>query len=42
MSQPVSWTVTITFTEDDDKTRADATFPGAPDVLQGDEVTIHT
>ena len=35
MSKPVAWTVTITFTEDDDKTRADATLAGAPDALQG-------
>lgn len=30
-----SWTVTITFSEADDKTRADAVLEGAPDHLTG-------
>ena len=35
MSKPEAWTVTITFTEDDDKTCADAALQGAPDALHG-------
>jgi hypothetical protein len=35
MATPDAWTVTIVFTEDDDKTRADATLKGAPDALHG-------
>jgi hypothetical protein len=31
----VVWTVEITFSEDEDKTRADAILTGAPDGLEG-------
>lgn len=30
MNQPVTWQVTVTFSEDDDNTRADAVLTGAP------------
>jgi hypothetical protein len=32
---PLTWTVEITFSEDEDKTRADATLTGGADELQG-------
>jgi hypothetical protein len=35
MSQPMTWTVTIAFSEDEHKTRADATLTGGPDELSG-------
>jgi hypothetical protein len=35
MSETRTWTVTIVFTEDGDKTRADATLVGAPDEIRG-------
>jgi hypothetical protein len=34
MTYPMTWTVSITFTEDDDKTRADAVLSGAPDEMR--------
>ena len=33
--QATTWIVTITFSESDDKTRADAILEGAPDDLRG-------
>jgi Domain of unknown function (DUF1876) len=33
--KPPSWTVEIIFSEDEDKTRADATLNGSSDCLQG-------
>ena len=33
--KPLSWTVEIIFSEDEDKTRADATLTGGSDGLQG-------
>jgi hypothetical protein len=33
--QPLVWTVEITFSEDEGKTRADAVLTGAPEDLQG-------
>lgn len=33
--KPLVWTVEITFSEDEDKTRADARLTGAPDDLEG-------
>jgi Domain of unknown function (DUF1876) len=33
--KPHSWTVEIIFSEDEDKTRADATLSGAVDCLEG-------
>ncbi len=35
MTTPLTWTVTIVFREDDDKTRADAVLQGATDELCG-------
>jgi hypothetical protein len=35
MPEPHEWTVTITFSTDDDRTRADALLFGAPDDLEG-------
>jgi hypothetical protein len=35
MSQPTIWTVSITFSEDEEKTRADAVLQGSPDELAG-------
>ena len=35
MAMPTTWTVEIEFTEDEDKTRADAVFRGAPADLRG-------
>jgi hypothetical protein len=35
MTDPLTWTVEITFTESDDKTRADAVLSGAPDAMRG-------
>ncbi|MBA2337408.1 MAG: DUF1876 domain-containing protein [Acidimicrobiia bacterium] len=35
MSEEADWTITITFSESDDKTRADAVLTGAPDELNG-------
>ena len=35
MSEPNRWTVSITFSEDDDRTRADADLEGAPVQLSG-------
>jgi hypothetical protein len=34
MTSPVTWTVSITFTEEDEKTRADAILAGSPDELR--------
>jgi hypothetical protein len=34
MTSPVTWTVSIVFTEDEDKTRADAILSGGPDELR--------
>ena len=35
MSNPLTWTVEIVFSEDQDKTRADAVLNGSSDGLQG-------
>jgi hypothetical protein len=35
MSKPLTWTVEIVFSEDEDKTRADAVLSGSPDSVQG-------
>ena len=35
MAMPTTWTVEIEFTEDEDKTRADAVLLGAPADLRG-------
>ena len=35
MTEPLTWTVTVTFTDDDNQTRADAVLRGGPDDLQG-------
>jgi uncharacterized protein DUF1876 len=35
MAMPTTWTVEIEFTEDEDKTRADAVLRGAPADLRG-------
>jgi hypothetical protein len=35
MSEPMTWTVTITFSEDENKTRADAVLQGGVDDLRG-------
>lgn len=35
MAKAVQWTVEISFTEDEDRTRADAVLVGAPDDLRG-------
>jgi hypothetical protein len=35
MSEPKTWTVTIVFSEDADKTRADAVLSGGPDDVCG-------
>ena len=35
MSEPNTWTVSITFSEDDNRTRADADLEGAPLRLNG-------
>ena len=35
MTEPLTWTVTITFAEEDDKTRADAVLQGAGDGAVG-------
>ena len=35
MHEPWMWTVEIIFTEDDDKTRADAVLSGSPEDLRG-------
>ena len=35
MSEANSWTVSLTFSEDDDRTRADADLDGAPVRLSG-------
>ena len=35
MSRPVMWTVEIVFSEDGDRTRADAVLSGAPEELRG-------
>ena len=35
MSNPLTWTVEIAFSEDEDMTRADAILSGSPDSVQG-------
>ena len=35
MTMPTTWTIEICFTEDEDKTRADAVLAGAPVELHG-------
>jgi hypothetical protein len=35
MTMPTTWTIEISFTEDEDKTRADAVLAGAPVELHG-------
>jgi hypothetical protein len=35
MSNPLTWTVAIVFSEDEDMTRADAILTGGPDPVQG-------
>jgi hypothetical protein len=35
MTNPVTWRVTVVFTEHEDKTRADAILSGSPDELRG-------
>ena len=35
MDEPMMWTVTIAFSEDDNQTRADALLQGGPDDLRG-------
>jgi hypothetical protein len=35
MADPITWTVQVTFSEDEDKTRADAVLAGAPADLRG-------
>jgi len=35
MSEPMTWTVTITFSEEENITRADAVLQGAPDQFVG-------
>jgi hypothetical protein len=35
MTEPTTWTVTIAFSEDEDRTRADAVLQGGPDQLLG-------
>ena len=35
MTMPTTWTIEISFTEDEDKTRADAVLAGAPVELRG-------
>ena len=35
MHEPLTWTVEVVFSEDDEKTRADAVLTGAPDEVRG-------
>ncbi|HEY8060903.1 MAG TPA: DUF1876 domain-containing protein [Acidimicrobiales bacterium] len=35
MHETLAWTVEVVFSEDDDKTRADARLTGAPDEVRG-------
>ncbi len=35
MTKPLTWTVEIVFSEDEDQTRADAILTGSPDGVQG-------